>query len=135
MLEGFITRRKVGQSSSRLLSFEQCNGESFSVSNRASLKILAFAASGSPKLSIKLAYPERMSLSLCHPLPAPFDSSHFPSLREVTTWRFREQIARPKKSPAVQARRYWSRAHPLPTGLPVEMECVPGQITFKDTMF
>ena len=35
--------------------FEQCNRESFSVSNRASLKILAFAASDSPKSSIKIA--------------------------------------------------------------------------------
>ena len=39
--------------------FEQCNGASFSVSHRASLKILAFAASDSPKSSIKVAYPER----------------------------------------------------------------------------
>ena len=42
--------------------FEQCNGESFSVSNRASLKILAFAASDSPKSSIKIAYPERNTM-------------------------------------------------------------------------
>ena len=39
--------------------FDQCNGESFSVFNRASLKILAFAASDSPKSSIKIPYPER----------------------------------------------------------------------------
>ena len=41
--------------------------------------------------------------SLSRPLPAPFDSPISSSLREVLTWRFREQIARPKKTPTLQA--------------------------------
>ena len=45
------------------------------------------------------------SLLSPRPLPAPFDSPPSPpsSLREVSTWRFREQIARSKKTPTVQA--------------------------------
>ena len=39
------------------------------------------------------------------PLPVPFDSSISSSLREVLTWRFREQIARSKKTPALQGKR------------------------------
>ena len=56
-MEGFITRRKIAQSST--VRFEQCIGESFSVSNRASLKILVFASSDSPKSSIKIPFPGR----------------------------------------------------------------------------
>ena len=41
--------------------------------------------------------------SLSRPLPAPFDSPISSPLREVLTWRFREQIACPKKTPALQA--------------------------------
>ena len=40
---------------SSTVRFEQCNNKSLSVSNRASLKILAFAASDSLKSSIKIA--------------------------------------------------------------------------------
>ena len=43
----------------QLHDFEECHGNSFAVSNRASLNILALAASDSSKLSIKIAYPER----------------------------------------------------------------------------
>ena len=39
------------------------------------------------------------------PLPVPFDSPISSSLREVSTWCFREQIARSKKTPALQAKR------------------------------
>ena len=52
---GFITRRKVAQSSSRLYGLSNVMVSPFSVSNRASLKILAFAASDSPKSSVKIA--------------------------------------------------------------------------------
>jgi len=45
---------------------------------------------------------EKKSFSLPAPYPAPFDSPS--SLREVSTWRFREQIARSKKTPALQAK-------------------------------
>ena len=58
-MEGFITPRKVAETSTYLHGFEECHGESFAVSNRASLKSLALAASGSSKSSIKIAYPER----------------------------------------------------------------------------
>ena len=58
-LEGFITPRKVAETSTQLYGFEECHGESFAVCNRASLKSLAFAASDSSKSSIKIAYPER----------------------------------------------------------------------------
>ena len=50
---------KFAETSTQLHGFEECYGESFAVSNRASLKILAFAASDSSKSSIKIAYPER----------------------------------------------------------------------------
>ena len=39
------------------------------------------------------------------PLPVPFDSPISSSLREVSTWRFREQISRSKKTPALLAKR------------------------------
>ena len=39
------------------------------------------------------------------PLPVPFDSPISSSLREVSTWRFCEQIARSKETPALQAKR------------------------------
>ena len=58
-MEGFITPRKVAETSTHLHGFEGCHGESFAVSNRASLEFLAFAASVSSKSSIKIAYPER----------------------------------------------------------------------------
>ena len=58
MLEGFITRRKVAESPSRLYGLSNVM-VSLSLSNRASLKILAFAASDSPKSLIKIAYHER----------------------------------------------------------------------------
>ena len=58
-MEGFITPRKVAETSIHLHGFEGCHGESFAVSNRASLEFLAFAASVSSKSSIKIAYPER----------------------------------------------------------------------------
>ena len=58
-MEGFITPRKVSETSTHLHGFEGCHGESFAVSNRASLEFLAFAASVSSKSSIKIAYPER----------------------------------------------------------------------------
>ena len=61
-MEGFIAPRKVAETSTQLHSFEKCYGESFAVTNRASLKILAFAASDSSKSSIKIAYPERNGL-------------------------------------------------------------------------
>ena len=57
--EGFITPRKFAETSTQLRGFEECHGKSFSISNRASLKFLAFAASDSPKSSSKIAYPER----------------------------------------------------------------------------
>ena len=44
---------------------------------------------------------KKILFSLPAPYPAPFDSPY--SLREVSTWRFREQIARSKKTPALQA--------------------------------
>ena len=53
---------RSSQSCSKLYStvrFDLCNGESFSVSNRASLKILAFASSDSPKSAIRIPCPER----------------------------------------------------------------------------
>ena len=58
-MEGFIAPRKVAETSTQLHSFEKCYGESFAVTNRASLKILAFAASDSSKSSIKIASPKR----------------------------------------------------------------------------
>ena len=58
-MEGFITPRKVAETSTHLHGFEGCHGESFAVSNRASLEFLAFASSVSSKSSIKIAYPER----------------------------------------------------------------------------
>ena len=39
------------------------------------------------------------------PLPVPFDSPISSSLREVSTWRFREKISRSKKTPALLAKR------------------------------
>ena len=58
-LEGFIKPRKFAETSTQLRGFEECHGKSFSISNRASLKFLAFAASDSSKSSSKIAYPER----------------------------------------------------------------------------
>ena len=49
------TPRKVAETSTQLHGFEECYGESFAVSNRASLNVLAFAASD----LIKIAYPEQ----------------------------------------------------------------------------
>ncbi|CAH3024008.1 unnamed protein product [Porites evermanni] len=52
------TRRKVAESFSRLYGLSNVM-VSLSLSNRASLKTLAFASSDSPKSSIKIPYPER----------------------------------------------------------------------------
>ena len=52
------TRRKVPESSSRLYGLSNVM-VSLSLSNRPSLKTLAFASSDSPKSSIKIPYPER----------------------------------------------------------------------------
>ena len=52
------TRRKVAESSSRLYGLSNVM-VSLSLSNRPSLKTLAFASSDSPKSSIKIPYPER----------------------------------------------------------------------------
>ena len=51
------------------------------------------------------------------------------SLREVSTWRFREQIARSKKTPALQAtnaRKLHFCKQPF--------ESIQGQIAFKNTV-
>ena len=53
-MEGFITPRKVAETSTHLHGFEGCHGESFAVSNRASLEFLAFAASVSSSHQSKL---------------------------------------------------------------------------------
>ena len=45
----------------------------------------------------------RFLFSLPAPFPLPLTHLIFSSLREVSTWRFREQIARSKKKPALQA--------------------------------
>ena len=58
-LEGWITPRKVAETSTQLHGFEEYYGESYAVCHRVSLKTLAFAASDSSKSSIKIAYPER----------------------------------------------------------------------------
>ena len=52
------TRRKVAESASRLYGLSNVM-VSLSLSNRPSLKTLAFASSDSPKSSIKIPYPER----------------------------------------------------------------------------
>ena len=52
------TRRKVAESSSRLYGLSNVM-VSLSLSNRPSLKTLAFASSNSLKSSIKIPYPER----------------------------------------------------------------------------
>ena len=46
---------------------------------------------------------EKKILSLPAPSPLPLTRPISSSLREVSTWRFREQIARSKKTPALQA--------------------------------
>ena len=46
---------------------------------------------------------QAFSLLPPRPLPAAFDSPISSSLREVSTWHFREQIARSKETPALQA--------------------------------
>ena len=52
----------------------------------------------------KIVKSERLSSLLSpRPLPAPFDSPHLLLSWEVSTWRFGEQIARSKKTPALQA--------------------------------
>ena len=59
-MEGFIIRGKVAETFTQMHGFEECHCQSaFAVSNQASLKILAFAASDSSKSSIKIACPER----------------------------------------------------------------------------
>ena len=52
------TRRRVAESSSRLYGLSNVM-VTLSLSNRPSLKTLAFASSDSPKSSIKIPYPER----------------------------------------------------------------------------
>ena len=56
LLEGFITQRKVAESSTQL----SCQGESYSkiLQNECPLKVLAVVAFDLPKLSHKIAYPE-----------------------------------------------------------------------------
>ena len=58
-LKRFITPRKVAQGFHSTAWFW---GMSWRVSNRPSLKILAFAASDSSKSSINIAYPERYGM-------------------------------------------------------------------------
>ena len=49
----------------------------------------------SQRLRVLFSLPASSPLPLTHPISS--------SLREVSTWRFREQIARSKKTPALQA--------------------------------
>ena len=47
---------------------------------------------------------KKILFSLPAPSPLPLTRPISSSLREVSTWRFREQIARSKKTPALQAK-------------------------------
>ena len=47
---------------------------------------------------------KKFLVSLHAPSPLPLTCPIYSSLREVSTWRFREQIARSKKTPGLQAK-------------------------------
>ena len=65
----------------------------------------------------------RFLFSLPAPSPLPLTRPISSSLREVSTWRFREQIARSKKTPALQAIKF----PPPRLGQRCQMPRVPGR--------
>ena len=59
LLEGFITRRKVAESSAQLSCLSYAKASLSLFQNECPLRMLAFAASGVPKLTNKIGYPEQ----------------------------------------------------------------------------
>ena len=59
LLEGFITRHKVAESSTQLSCLSNVTASLSLFQNECPLKMLAVVASDLPKWSNKIAYPER----------------------------------------------------------------------------
>ena len=59
LLEGFITEHKVAESSTQLSCLSNATASLSLFQNECPLKMLAVVASDLPKLSNKIAYPER----------------------------------------------------------------------------